>query len=675
MTAARQPRWSRGPCALAPDESQEATAQNRAWQQYVQKVRAGEGGTFEDQWARFEEIFSARPAADGPPPVWQPAPGEPSHLGALMEALGFDEYRALQRWSATERAAFWGKVIEDLGVVFSRPPEHILDLGAGVKDPRWLVGAELNIVDSCFKAPDDKPAVISASERSSEPTVTTYGELERLVNRIANGLHEHGFRAGETIALYMPMTLECVATYLAIIRAGLCVTSIADSFSPPEISKRCEIANATCIVTVNAFKRAGRTMRLYEKVRQAVASKAIVIMKAGESTVLREGDLSFDDLLSSRDECESVVSRPDDTITVLFSSGTSGTPKAVPWTHLSPLKCAMDGRFHQDIRSEDVVAWPTNVGWMMGPWLIFATFLNDSTMALFEGAPTGGGFTRFVRAARVTVLGVVPSLVRAWRSGHAVGDGDWHRVRVFSSTGEPSSRRDSLWLMSRTGYRAPVIEYLGGTEIGGGHLTGTVVQPASPAAFTTPALGIDFIVLDEDGNAVDEGETGELFLIPPSIGLSQRLLNRDHEDLYYGSCPRGPRGELLRRHGDEIARLHQGYFKAQGRADDTMNLGGIKVSSVEIERVIETHDSVQEAAAIGIQRGGDGPDRLVVIAVLRPVTDRDGLRDELQARIAAELNPLFRIHEVISVDTLPRTASNKLLRRRLRSQLAPSGDT
>ena len=647
--------------------SDEATAQNRAWQQYVQEVRAGRGGSFEDQWARFEDIFRDRRAVDGPPPVWQPTPhGETSNLAELMNELGFHSYPELHRWSVTDRAAFWGEVIDRLGVVFSRPPDRMLDLAGGVTHARWLAGAELNIVDSCFTARADKPAVVSANESASGTTVTTYGELERLVNRIANGLREHGFRERETIALYMPMTLECVATYLAVVRAGLCVVSIADSFSPVEVARRCDIANTRCVVTVDAYQRAGRTVRLYEKVRQAGVPKAIVIAKTDEHVTLREGDLAFNDLLSARHAFDAVVSPPDEPINILFSSGTTGAPKAIPWTQLAPVKCAMDGRFHQDVRGDDVVAWPTNIGWMMGPWLIFATLLNDAAMALFEGAPTGVGFTRFVEAAGVTVLGVVPSLVRAWRTADAIGEDEWRRVRVFSSTGEPSNRQDALWLMSRTGYRAPVIEYLGGTEIGGGHLTGTVVQPASPSTFTTPALGIDVVVLDAEGSTVDEGETGELFLIPPAIGLSQELLNRNHEDVYYAGCPPGPGGAVLRRHGDEIARLHRGHFKAQGRVDDTMNLGGIKVSSVELERVIEHHEAVHEAAAVGVRVGDEGASGLVVFAVLRPDVDRTGLRQELQTRIAAELNPLFKIHELMIVDDLPRTASNKLVRRQLR---------
>jgi acetyl-CoA synthetase len=224
--------------------------------------------------------------------------------------------------------------------------------------------------------------------------------------------------------------------------------------------------------------------------------------------------------------------------------------------------------------------------------------------------------------------------------------------------------------MSRTGYRAPVIEYCGGTEIGGGHLTGTVVQPASPASFSTPALGLDLVVLDEDGQSVPEGEEGELFLVPPSIGLSQTLLNRDHDAVYYEDCPTGPDGEVLRRHGDQVARLPGGYYAAQGRADDTMNLGGIKVSSLELERVLEHHSVVYEAAAVAVQPGGEGAEKLVVFVVLSDDAEKDELQRALGKTIAKELNPLFKIHDLVVVDSLPRTASNKLMRRELRRRYA-----
>jgi acetyl-CoA synthetase len=141
------------------------------------------------------------------------------------------------------------------------------------------------------------------------------------------------------------------------------------------------------------------------------------------------------------------VGDPYHVTNVLFSSGTTGTPKAIPWTQLTPLKAAMDAHLHQDVHPEDVVCWPTNIGWMMGPWLVYASFLNRATMALYEEVPTGSGFTDFVRAAGVTVLGVVPSLVKSWRASESPEAGAWPQVRLFSSTGEASGAEDYLWLM------------------------------------------------------------------------------------------------------------------------------------------------------------------------------------------------------------------------------------
>ncbi len=647
-----------------------ADQQAELWQQYIAEIRRRPETPFAEQWTRFNEIFSGRDVSLPPPPAWQPDPerSADSNLQRLMNELGLDTYDDLYRWSTAHRGDFWQRVIDDLGIVFKRRPKEILDLANGPAQPRWLPGALLNITDSCFQPTDCTLAVVVGREGTDELVTHTYGELEALVNRVANGLAANGFEPGDAIALYMPMTFQCVAAYLGIIRAGCAVVSIADSFAPPEIRRRLEIANAAAIITVASFSRGGRSIPLYAKILEADAPQTIVIPEAdGAAPELRVGDLPWDGFLDDHTHFESVAADPAAPTNILFSSGTTGDPKAIPWDHLTPVKSAMDGRFHQDIRPGDVVAWPTNIGWMMGPWLIYAALLNRACIALYEGLPSGRGFAEFVRRSGVTMLGVVPSLVRTWRESGACSDVDWSRIQTFSSTGEPSNRHDSLWLMSRTGYRAPVIEYCGGTEIGGAYLTGTVVQPASPATFSTPALGLDLVVVDEAGRPVAENEEGEVYLVPPSIGLSQTLLNRDHDAVYYQDCPVGPGGEILRRHGDQVARLPDGYCRAQGRADDTMNLGGIKVSSLELERVVERHPGVFEAAAVAVQPEGEGAERLVIFAVPSGEAIPGELRRELGAMLAKELNPLFKIHDLVVVDSLPRTASNKLMRRELRS--------
>jgi acetyl-CoA synthetase len=645
--------------------------QAATWREYVQTFRQDPKIPFVDQWARYNEIFADRDPALPPPPAWVPEPERLQHanISAMMRELGIESYHTFHRWTVDNRAEFWDRVINRLGVRMSRQPDRILDLSAGAPQPTWLPGAELNVVSSCFGEEGYDMAVVVGREGSDELIAVTYSELDMLVNLVANGLTAAGFSPGDAIALYMPMNLECVAAYLGIIRAGCVVVSIADSFAAPEVARRLEIANAAAIITVSSFQRGGRAIELYQTVCDASSTRAIVIA-AGEfpENDLREGDLLWWDFLSDAPGFEALTTIPDTAINILFSSGTTGDPKAIPWTHLTAIKCAMDGHFHHDIQRGDVVAWPTNIGWMMGPWLIFATLINRGCIALFEGLPSGRGFAEFVHNAGVGMLGVVPSLVRAWLDSGACDGVDWSRVNVFSSTGEPSNRHDYLWLMSRTGYRAPVIEYCGGTEIGGGYITGTVVQPASPATFSTPALGLDLVVLDEEGHLVAEGEEGEVYLVPPSIGLSQTLLNRNHDEVYYDGCPAGPNGQALRRHGDQIARLPGGFYRAQGRADDTMNLGGIKVSSLELERVLEHHPAVYEVAAVAVQPDGEGAEKLVVFAVLSDDVEKDDLQRELRKTLAKDLNPLFKLHDLVIVDSLPRTASNKLMRRALRAQ-------
>jgi acetyl-CoA synthetase len=325
----------------------------------------------------------------------------------------------------------------------------------------------------------------------------------------------------------------------------------------------------------------------------------------------------------------------------------------------------VDSYLHQDVHEDDRLAWPTNLGWVMGPWLIYSSLVHRATMCLYGGAPTGRGFGSFVQDAEVTMLGVIPSLVKTWRATDCMRALDWSRIGRFTSTGECSNADDMLYLMSLAGYK-PVIEYCGGTELGGGYIGATMAQPNVPAAFSTPSFGVELVMV--------EGETpeaGEIFLVPPAIGMSTRLLHHDHHAVYYEDTPRGPRGELLRRHGDAIERCG-GYYRALGRVDDTMNLGGIKTSAVEIERVLAGVAEASDTAAVAVTPPGGGPSLLWIFAVLRPDCRESeaAIGARMQDAIRRELNPLFKIERLVTLRELPRTASNKIMRRTLRDQAA-----
>lgn len=622
-------------------------------------------------------------------PVWTPTDRQvrETNIASLMLRLGIADYPAFHRFSVTHREEFWRMVIGALGIRFTRPPQRVLGQPCDPKRPRWLPGARMNIADSCFSplTPCDKPAIIwgtcgppggiggtgdtagASGGSGGSSTMVSYRDLQTLVNRVAFSLARLGVKPGERIAMVMPMTPQSVAIYLGIIRAGCVVVCIAESFAPPEIAARLRIAGCSMVFTQDVTHRMDKVLPLYEKVAAAGAAK-VVVVPASETTAVspRPGDLTWANFLAEAGEFEPVACDPDGHTSILFSSGTTGEPKAIPWTHTTPIKCAADAFLHHDVHPGDVLAWPTSMGWMMGPWLIYASLINSATLALYEDAPQTRGFAEFASRAGVTMLGVVPSLVSHWRANKTLDGVDLGRIRRYSSTGECSNRDDMRWLMTLTPEPRPIIEYCGGTEIGGGYVTSTMLQPNTPSAFTTPALGLDIVLLDEQGNPTDNGEA---FLVPPSIGLSTELLNRDHDEIYFSSGWTHA-GAPLRSHGDQLQRSPAGDYRALGRADDTMNLGGIKVSSAEIERVLSGLPGIKETAAIAVSPSNGGPSRLVIFAVGdRPPAE---LKPAMQQAIRESLNPLFHVHDVVVLDALPRTASNKVMRRELREKHSQS---
>ncbi len=602
-------------------------------------------------------------------PIWTPSKDDltKSNIAIWMKALECETYSEFHAWTVSDRNDFWKQSIERLGIVFRSPPEQILDDSRGAAHPAWLIDATLNIAESCFQA-DETTAAILAQKPGGPLRSLTYGQLRKRANQVANSLVDAGYKVGDSFGVVMPMTDWSVAIYLGIVLAGCNVVSIADSFAPPEIATRLGIAGAKAVFTYDHQNRAGKQLPLFRRVAEASDIPAIVLSTDDIlSTDIRDQDLCWSEFLVDRDDFEAIECTVQETINVLFSSGTTGEPKAIPWSHLTPIKCAIDGYCHQNIQPGDVCAWPTNLGWMMGPWLIFASLINKATIALYEDAPMGAGFGKFVQDTGVTMLGVVPTIVKAWESSGQLDEYDWSKIKVFSSTGESSQLETMRYLSSMAGGK-PIIEYCGGTEIGGGYVSSVVVLPNYASAFNTPAVGLDFVLLDPDSDELSD--EGEVFLVPPSIGLSSRLVNRDHFETYYANTPTVEGVRQLRRHGDYFRRLKSEscpVYVAGGRADDTMNLGGIKISSAEIERLLNQIDGVTETAAVAFS--DQGPTQLIVFSVVKKEVSTTGILKTMNGLLKTKLNPLFKIHDLKLVSQMPRTASGKIMRRKLRDQL------
>ncbi|KAG7556168.1 AMP-dependent synthetase/ligase [Arabidopsis suecica] len=636
------------------------------------------------------------------PPAWLPDPKVASltNVGKLLERRGkeflgenyknsISSFSSFQEFSVSNPEVYWRTVLEELNIVFSVPPKCILEKDTSGDNPggTWLPGAYLNPARNClnngFKRRLDDIVIRWRDEGSDDLPVNTMTllELRSQVWLAAHALSALDLEEESAIAVDMPMNVESVIIYLAIVLAGYVVVSIADSFSPREISTRLKISKAKAIFTQDVIIRGDKSIPLYRRVIDAEAPLAIVVPARGSSCrmKLREKDLSWNNFLGKARNLRGVeyvaVEKPAGAYTnILFSSGTTGEPKAIPWTNISPLKSAADAWCHLDVHRGDVVAWPTNLGWMMGPWLVYASLINGACMALYNGSPLGPTFAKFVQDAEVTVLGVIPSIVRTWQNSNSTSGYDWSRIRCFGSTGEASNIDEYLWLMGRAHYK-PVIEYCGGTEIGGSFISGSLLQPQSLAAFSTAVMGCKLFILGEDGNPIPPyaAGVGELALCPHMFGASSTLLNGNHFKVYFQGMPTF-QGQILRRHGDLFERTSKGYYRAHGRADDTMNLGGIKVGSIEIERVCNSvDDSVLETAAIGVPPPSGGPEQLVIAVVFKSPEisnhDLNLLKKSFNSEIQKKLNPLFKVSSVVTLPSLPRTATNKVMRRVLRQQL------
>uniref|UniRef100_A0A0V0IS00 Putative acyl-activating enzyme 18, peroxisomal-like n=1 Tax=Solanum chacoense TaxID=4108 RepID=A0A0V0IS00_SOLCH len=607
----------------------------------------------------------------------------PKLFGASYEDP-ISSFKEFQRFSVQHPEIYWSIVLKQLPIHFLEAPKCILDTSDKSKrGGNWLPGSVLNIAESCVRSSnysnkqDDCVAIEWREEGNDDKEVNcmTLKQLREQVMMVANAL-DNMFSKGDAIAIDMPMTVTAVVIYLAIVLAGFVVVSIADSFAAQEIAVRLRVSNAKAIFTQDSIVRGGRRFPLYSRVIEAAPLKAIVIPATGEDVQvqLRNQDLSWKDFLASvshlpRPNYYFPVYQSIESVTnILFSSGTTGDPKAISWTHLSPIRCTADSWAHLDIQAGDVFCYPTNLGWVMGPVLLYSCFLTGATLALYHGSPLDHGFGKFVQDAGVTVLGTVPSLVKTWKSTGCMQGLDWTRIRMFASTGEASNVDDDLWLSSRVYYK-PIIECCGGTELSSSYIMGNLLQPQAFGAFSSATMSTGFVILDEEMGSLIAC-VGEIGLFPTYMGATDRLLNADHEKVYFEGMPIY-KDMQLRRHGDILKRTIGGYLVVNGRADDTMNLGGIKTSSIEIERVCDGADeSVLETAAVSAAPPNGGPEQLAIFVVVKEGMNisPDTLKKRFSRAIQSNLNPLFKVRWVKIVGMLPRTASNKLLRRVLREQ-------
>ena len=619
--------------------------------------------------------------------VWRPTPEiiAQSNLRRFMDRHGIASLDELQRRSTTDLEWFWSAVLRDLDVRFYEPCEKVVDLSRGIAWPQWCVGGRMNIIHNCLDKHagtpvDERIAVRWEGEEGAAQTLT-YAELRAEVNKAANALRSLGLGKGDAIAVFMPLTPECVIAMLAIIKIGAIFLPLFSGYGAQAIASRLADAEAKAIFAADAMQRRGKAVPMLDVVREAAARSPalrhiIVVSKEpgrhapafGAGTApLR---VCWHELVAQQSaDAETERTNTEDVLMLIYTSGTTGRPKGTMHTHCGfPIKAAQDLAHGLDLHPDETLFWVTDMGWMMGPWLVFGTLLLGATMLLYDGAPDWPAADRLwalIERHRVTTLGISPTLVRALlRHGDApVRAHDLSSLRKFGSTGEPWNPDPWLWLFHNVGGGTrPIINYSGGTEISGGILMGNVLTPLKPCAFSGPLPGMAADVVNERGESV-RGDVGELVIRQPWIGMTRGFW-RDRQrylDTYWSRFPN------VWVHGDWAVVDEDGQWFILGRSDDTIKVAGKRIGPAEVESVLVAHPAVSEAAAIGVPDELKG-EALVCVCVLKPGREPgDALREELKASVAGALGKPLAPRGVMFVRDLPKTRNAKIMRRVIRA--------
>ena len=631
------------------------------------------------------------PAAAGTGPgnfdfAWHPDPEQVagSNLAAFMERAGVGSLEELQRRSTEEVGWFTEQVIEFLDIRFARPWTRILDLSRGMPFARWCVGGELNIVESCLDkwladpVTARRTALVAEDEEGNAASLT-YRELADEVGRCANALRSLGLGKGDVVGLYMPMSAEIVIALFAAARIGAILLPLFSGFGAGAVAGRLEDAGARALITADGSRRRGRQVPLKETadeaLRQAPSVEHVVVLRRlatpDKGVGMVEGrDHWWHELLEGMPAaCEPEPTAAEDVLMLMYTSGTSGRPKGAVHTHCGfPVKAAQDMCFGTDVHPGDVVHWVTDMGWMMGPWLVFGAALLGATCVLYDGAPDYPGPNRLwklVQTQRIGILGLSPTLVRSLipHGEELVRRCDLSSLRLFASTGEPWNPDPWNWLFEVAGKRQlPIINYSGGTEVSGGILMGNLLQPSKPTAFTGPCPGMAADVAGEDGEPL-RGEVGELVVRAPWIGMTRGFWNDEERYLRtYWS-----RWTDVWVHGDWAAIDGDGSWYILGRSDDTINVAGKRLGPAEFESILVNHPAVAEAGAVGVPHPVKGTDVVCFCVPVPGSAADDQLKRELLDKVAAELGRPMRPGDLLFVPDLPKTRNAKVMRRVIRS--------
>jgi acetyl-CoA synthetase len=563
----------------------------------------------------------------------------------------------------------WDKVIDD-----SQKPFY-----------KWFTSAKTNIVYNCLDTHvktyrRNKLALIWEGENGESRTFSYYA-LHRETCKFANVLKSLGVQKGDRVTIYMGRTPEIMMAMLACARIGAIHSVVYGGFSVESLSERIEDSNSKVLIVSDGAYQRGKIVPLKQIADEALqrcgtVEHVLVVKRTGQEINMEQGrDMWLHELMSlpiATNSCALVEMDAEDPLFILYTSGTTGKPKAILHTHGGYMVGTYATlKYVFDIHEEDRYWCAADPGWITGhSYIVYGPLLNGATSFMYEGAPNFPYPNRWwsmIERYGINILYTAPTAIRGlMRFGESwVNRHDLSSLRLLGSVGEPINPEAWKWYHRVVGKeKCPIMDTWWQTETGMFMITPLPCLPLKPGSGSRPFPGIEMDVVDEEGNSVKPNDEGFLVIKTPWPAMI-RTVYKDPERFVGQYWSRYPGVYLT---GDSARKDEDGYFWVIGRVDDVIKVSGYRLGTAEIESALVSHNAVAEAAAIGLPHEIKGNAIYAYVILRTGVEKNTALLEELRQHVSHEVGPIAKPEHIEFVDSLPKTRSGKIMRRVLKAR-------
>jgi acetyl-CoA synthetase len=617
----------------------------------------------------------------------------PSEFAKKAHIKNLREYKKIYNYSIKHPDKFWANVAKEL--YWFRKWKKVFRY---TKRPfcKWFEGGKINITYNCIDRHlstwrKNKAAIIWQGEPENDVITYTYEELHREVCRFANVLKKKGIKKGDRVCIYMPMIPALAIAMLACARIGAIHSIVFGGFSAKALQKRILDSEAKILITADGGFRKGEAVPLKNNADEALKGcktvKSVIVYQRTKQTVkMKKGrDSWWHDEMNAEDisdDCKAEVMDAEDPLFILYTSGTTGTPKGELHTTGGYLTYVyLTTKWIFDLKEEDTYWCTADIGWITGhSYIVYGPLANGATTLMFESVPNypkPDRVWKIIDKFKVNIFYTAPTAIRALeREGDKwVRKHDLSSLRLLGSVGEPINPEAWMWYYKVVGRkRCPIVDTWWQTETGGVLITPLPgATPLKPGSATLPFPGIVPDILQENGKKAKTNESGYLVIKRPWPSIARTVWKNPKRYIktYFSKF------KNIYLTGDSAKRDKDGYFWIIGRLDDVMNVSGHRLGTAELESALVSHKAVSEAAVVPFPHKIKGQGICAYVSLKRGAKASESLKKELRKHVAKEIGPIAKPDKIYFADALPKTRSGKIMRRILKAIAEGSeiGDT